>query len=372
LAKTKRKLLPKEFGTLLDEGNLAALKAVFDTCDVDARGGYSKRTALASAACPDELARWLVENGADVAAVDRYGETPLHSRAGHWQANIEVLLELGADIDAVDSRGETPLHRAAGVGNVNAARLLLQRGARVDTRNRFGLTPLAAALQQCHNARIAGMAEIAELLLDADGPPKTGLRALAARLIGAGQPGRTGVTPEMQAQVRKIGTEFEWHRPAFNPDLLEEASAGLDRLYQLFDVAPVPRRMAHDGKSPIVATAATWQERHQELWELLVPSRGAATTVQGEVIRISGRLHTETEDNGGVNWDDEFKKMADAFLIHLGSAVPLPAAELAETAETVRAIKARRGDTVRMCELATSWVALNPEPIELPLPDYDR
>jgi len=132
MAKAKKKLLPKDFEELLKEGDLARLKAIFDSCELNARSGYSKRTALAYVGCPDELTRWLVEQGADIGAPDTYGETPLHSRAGHWQGEIGILLDLGADVNARDSRGGTPLHRAARVGNVEAVRLLLEHGARAD------------------------------------------------------------------------------------------------------------------------------------------------------------------------------------------------------------------------------------------------
>ena len=55
----KKKLLPKNFDELLEKGDLNALKAVFDTCEVDARGGYDKQPAIAFDLCPDELVRWL-------------------------------------------------------------------------------------------------------------------------------------------------------------------------------------------------------------------------------------------------------------------------------------------------------------------------
>ena len=51
--KAKKKTLPKNFVELLKAGELATLQAVFDTCDVDARGGYAKQTALAFDECPD-------------------------------------------------------------------------------------------------------------------------------------------------------------------------------------------------------------------------------------------------------------------------------------------------------------------------------
>ncbi len=70
MTKAKKKLLPKNFEALLENGDIAQLKAVFDTCDVNARGGYGKQTALAFDKCPDALASWLVTQGADLSATD--------------------------------------------------------------------------------------------------------------------------------------------------------------------------------------------------------------------------------------------------------------------------------------------------------------
>lgn len=42
----KRKTLPKNFEELIEVGDLSALKEVFSQCELDARGGYSKSTAL--------------------------------------------------------------------------------------------------------------------------------------------------------------------------------------------------------------------------------------------------------------------------------------------------------------------------------------
>src|SRR5262245_25674222 len=80
MAKAKKKLLPKNFEETLKNRNLKDLKTLFDTHDVNARGGFYKQTALAFPECPDKLTRWLVENGADLDAVDQFGDTPLHSR----------------------------------------------------------------------------------------------------------------------------------------------------------------------------------------------------------------------------------------------------------------------------------------------------
>ncbi len=100
----------------------------------------------------------------------------------------------------------------------------------------------------------------------------------------------------------------------------------------------------HDSKSPIVVKAANWEDRHQELWELLVPSSRAADTLQGEVIRISGRISSELDGDGGVNSDAEFKQMADALLIH-GSREALPAPELKKAKTIVSEVKRKYGHT---------------------------
>ena len=372
MTKQKRKTLPKDFKELLASADIEALKSFFETCDVDARGGYTKQTALAFNECPDELTRWLVEQGADLAAEDNYGETPLHSRAGHWNGSIELLIELGADVNCnTDGRG-SPLHQAAAVGNLRAAQTLLDHGALPNATNREGQTPLVFALQRCSNASIERMAPIAELLLAAMSNTPEKPRSIFGRVFGGGPRRRSPVTREMQGLVQKIGTQFEFHRAGYNPESVGVASAALDRLYSLFDVAPVPRRALHDGKSPVVAKAGRWEDQHHELWESLVPSSGPARTVQGEVIRISGRISDEIERNGGVNWDGDYRKMADALLNHIGSGHQLSISELDSARQAVAGVKHQQGATDELCKLAVSWVALNPNPIPLSEPEYRR
>lgn len=97
--KPKKKLLPKNFEEMLREGNLDQLKRVFDTCEANARGGPGKHTALAFSNCPDELTRWLVAQGADLTATDKWGNTALHERSRLYLKDIKLLLELGADVN---------------------------------------------------------------------------------------------------------------------------------------------------------------------------------------------------------------------------------------------------------------------------------
>jgi len=296
------------------------------------------------------LARWLVAQGADLSATDTWGNTPLHSRARSRRGSIEVLLELGADVNNRSSSIGTPLHAAASSHNAAHARLLIQHGARVDELNKEKLTPLELALRGCNNIDIENMVMLAKVLLEA-GAEKTHL---------------------MPGFIEEIGKRFEFHRSGFNSEHVDAVSNALNELYEIFEVSPVPRRQIHDGKSAVVVRSKTWQKQHEELWNLLVPSQGAAATVQGEVIRISGRIAHELDGNGGCNWDAEYKKMADAFLEHVQGGKALSPPDLAEAAAIVAEVKRKGGDTARMAELAVKWVMQNPEPIKLKPPSYQR
>lgn len=350
----KRKTLPKDFGELLRTAPLAELKEVFRTRRVDAYGGYSKNTAIGFPDCPDELIVWLVEQGLDVDTPDDYGGTPLWERASLGRVEqIPLLLSLGADIRRPRQFAGSPLHGAAGHQKPDAVHILLEHGADVHATNETGETPLDYGLARTSNTGVHDMAQIAQLLIDA---------------------GAT-VTATTREEVRRIGRGVEFHRSEIEPDFAAELDAGLAVLYRLSGVAPVAARQHHDGHTPIVMPAGSWQEQHDELWQLLVPSTGAAETVQGEVIRITGRIAIEVLEMGAVNWDRGFRLMLDSLPGHFATGTALPTADLTETAELARALRAGNGDdeqVLRLCELAVAWVAANPAPVPLPAVDYAR
>lgn len=352
MAEKKKKTLPKNFADMLKAGDIAALKAVFDECELDARGGYDKGTALHFYDVPEELVRWLVAQGLDInTPTDSYKKTPLNTQIR--SATVKLLLELGANVETPSYDGNTPLHTAAGFFRVDNVQMLIAHGANIHAENREGKTPLSNALARCRNADISKMAKVAALLLDAGAK----------------------ITPDMPKSVQRIGESFEFHRENFNEDYLAETEAGLAQLYKLFGVEPVARRRMHDGVSPITVTATDWRKQHNELWEFLIPSQGAAKIVQGEVIRITGRIADEMYRNGGANWEGNYRKMLDALLQHFASGRPLSGNELTEAAKLAAAIRPKgEGDKEpdRLCEFAVKWVLANPNPTPLQKPDYNR
>ena len=103
---------------------------------------------LASRKGEVEVVRMLIERGADVAAQNKDGDTPLHLASQNGEVDVVcMLIEHGADVAAHTKDGETPLHLASQSGEVDVVRMLIERGADVAAQNKDGCTPLHLALQ---------------------------------------------------------------------------------------------------------------------------------------------------------------------------------------------------------------------------------
>ncbi len=59
---------------------------------------------------------------------------------------ISMTLEYGADVNAVNALGNTPMHLAAQQGADDIIKLLATQGAKLDVKNKAGLTPVDFAL----------------------------------------------------------------------------------------------------------------------------------------------------------------------------------------------------------------------------------
>ena len=93
----------------------------------------------------------LLEHNADVNLQNKDGDTPLYwiLSSGSWMGKlvdmVRRLLEHGADPNICNNDHRTPLHEASSHGLLEAARLLLRYGAKVDEKDEEGKTPYEQA-----------------------------------------------------------------------------------------------------------------------------------------------------------------------------------------------------------------------------------
>jgi ankyrin repeat protein len=133
-------------------------------------------TSLHRAVEHPETVALLLKRGADPAARDLQGRTPMHWLApGGAIESGRLLADAGAEIAARDHEGQTPLHLAALHANVPLMDFLVDRGAPREAQARFQTTPLHFAVRSADPAAVA-------CLLDADADPDAadefGLRPL--------------------------------------------------------------------------------------------------------------------------------------------------------------------------------------------------
>jgi hypothetical protein len=99
-----------------------------------------------------KISRILINQGADVNVVERYGRSAL-SIASEYNHNeiVKLLCLNGANIDQLDNDSNTPLMYAASDGNTNIITTLCELGADVHLRDELGNTPLMLLCQTTLN-----------------------------------------------------------------------------------------------------------------------------------------------------------------------------------------------------------------------------
>ena len=98
-------------------------KLINEGVDINERD-YNNLTALwyATQQSHYEMAKKLIELGADLKVTDKHGNTPL-SIAVYWYKNdpdgklIKLLVDAGADVNAVNKNGVSPLGLARMIGD---------------------------------------------------------------------------------------------------------------------------------------------------------------------------------------------------------------------------------------------------------------
>ena len=373
MAKLK-KTLPKEFvdycfehGNIWTAEDIDKCKEMLEPCEPDARErGTYNYTALHKY-IPLELAEWLIDRGADVNAEQTYG-TPIfnHARVGDYDI-CELLIKHGANLNAFDYMEQTPLFAAADGGHADIVKLFLDNGADPKHHEKhfgenIGRTPLLNMLERMRPGD-RGKAETAQILIDAQG----GKDRIPAREW------------EMaQGFISDKGRKFEFSKSGMEEEYRKNAENEMMKLYALFDVTPPTPIIRHDGVAKIeIDNTLSFSEQYNKLWEYLVPPSGKCDTVQGEVIRITGRLGNEIYGNGGVNWDKEYHKMLVTLTEYFRQGKPLSEAELKIVENACTCINETKGcggenEVGKLQEFAVKWIAMNSNPIQLREVPYKR
>ncbi len=369
MATRKLKRLPKDIEDYIHDDE--ALKKVFERCDINAYRGSEN---ILFYDISDEMVKWCLEQGADINYHDGLSKTPLiyHASQCFYGPGDEkfkeksmqhermffLLLKYGADIHITTGYpSRSVLFTVVWMGNLKLINALLDAGADPNEKNGDGENPLEYAFSGATPAELIRLLPVTELLLS-KGVPVT--ETLKNNFIADAK--------EIAFHDCPIPPENTW---AIEFD--KRVNETLDKLYKLLDVEPVPRRQIHDGVSEIHLKAGSWKKQHDELWDFLVPGSGACANVQGEVIRITGRIYDEVYCNGGGNWDREYRKMVDALKKFLRLGQPLSDVELEEV-DVISKTLPDQGTTEieRLEELAVKWVLQNPVPTKLESVDYRR
>jgi ankyrin repeat protein len=108
-----------------------------------------------------EVAKCLIDRGADVNKANNSGGTPLSAAScnGHLEV-VRALLGAKAEVNKADIGGWTPLYWASIQGHLEIVRALLDAKAEVNKADNRGMTPLSAASMKGH-------LEVVRALLDA-------------------------------------------------------------------------------------------------------------------------------------------------------------------------------------------------------------
>lgn len=98
----------------------------------------------------------ILKGSIDVNSTDNFCKrTPLLWAAAEGIQVVQLLLEHGADIELADWDESTALLVAIKMGHEQIARLLIDKGAKINARNRLNHTPLSYAIEVARNESIA-------------------------------------------------------------------------------------------------------------------------------------------------------------------------------------------------------------------------
>ncbi len=139
----------------IKKGQLSVVeKYIEEGIDVNFRHSSDNNTPLMTAACYmyTQMARVLIEAGADIHSVNIHGHTALIYAAAYGNTYIvKLLIEHGADMDVKTFDGWSALIFAARWGHLDTVKLLIESGVDVFTEVNDGTNAMNWAIGYGHN-----------------------------------------------------------------------------------------------------------------------------------------------------------------------------------------------------------------------------
>jgi ankyrin repeat protein len=97
------------------------------------------------------LVERFIQRGANIDAINNFGQTPLHLACENGHENVAAfLIGKGVNVDVKDNNDKTPFHLACENGHENVAAFLIGKGVNVDVKDNNGQTPFHLACENGH------------------------------------------------------------------------------------------------------------------------------------------------------------------------------------------------------------------------------
>lgn len=227
----------------------------------------------------DQVVPVLLDNGAEVNALDTSGRTPLGIAAQKGSGPIvELLLERGARVDAADEKtGFAPLHHAVEREQLAVVSLLLERRAPVHTPTLAGKPPLhllkARKKKSAPGSRVSLARELLKYRADPDGRDSGEERSTLLQFVTT--QGDTDLMDDLF-----IARADPNQRDASGTSLvyLSAVAGHVPVLTRLLDARAAPDEQAGRGSTPVREAAAAG---HVEMLSLLLERRAGVESPSG-------------------------------------------------------------------------------------------
>ena len=157
-------LKKKNFGPDLETNERIKIIEALQHVDIAGNDGRTPLMLIAYLGLNDmiDILPVLLEKEVDVNHQDNAGNTALLLVAQNrcYKETVKELYRAGADLNAVNKNGDTPLHFALQYGDKESAVFMIKKGADYNHANNRGVTPVQIAVEKGYDTVLELMTDI--------------------------------------------------------------------------------------------------------------------------------------------------------------------------------------------------------------------